>query len=118
MPKIEALFGGLLVLFIVGVVAFAALTGRFGGTGGGFGGGGPTPGGSASAPMTECGCFDRGFDLAESYDVQSAEYSTHFVLCRETLGEKGGRAFTAGWNARISPKPWEATCEAWMRRNG
>lgn len=115
MPRIEAMFGGLLVLFIIGVVAFAALTGRFGGDGG-FGGGKPVPRSTASAPMTECGCFDQAFDMAENYDVQSSEYTTHFVLCRETLGERGGRAFTAGWNARMSTKPWEATCEAWQRR--
>ncbi len=113
MPKIELIFGSLLALFIVGAVAYAGLSGRF--TGGGSGGAAARPA-AEEVEVTLCGCYDEAFDLAARYDVLSPEYSTHFVLCRETLGEPGGRYFTAGWNARQSAKPWEATCEAYERR--
>lgn len=113
MSKIEVIFASVLALFIVGAVAFAGLSGRFaiGGAGGGKSGRVV----AEETEMTLCGCFDDGFDLAADHDVLSADYSTHFVLCRQTLGEAGGRYFTAGWNARQSGKPWEATCEAYER---
>lgn len=111
MSRIEVIFGSLLALFIVGALAFAGLSGRLGG--GGSGGKPRTP--VAQSEMSLCGCYDKGFDLAADHDVLSSEYSTHFVLCRETLGEPGGRYFTAGWTARQSGKPWEATCEAYER---
>jgi len=113
MSKIELVFGSLLALFLVVVVAYAGLSGRFSGGGSGAGKAHPA---AEQADMTLCGCYNEAFDLAARYDVLSAEYSTHFVLCRETLGEPGGRYFTAGWNARQSAKPWEATCEAYERR--
>lgn len=112
MSRIEVIFGSLLALFIVGALAYAGLSGRF--TGGG-GSGGATRVAVGQSQMSLCGCYDKGFDLAEDNDVLSSEYSTHFVLCRETLGEAGGRYFTAGWKARQSGKPWEATCEAFER---
>lgn len=111
MSRIEVIFGSLLALFIVGALAYAGLSGRF--TGGGSGGKPRTL--VAQSEMSLCGCYAKGFELAEDYDVLSSEYSTHFVLCRETLGEPGGRYFTAGWKARQSAKPWEATCEAYER---
>lgn len=111
MSKIELFFGSILALFLVGAVAYAGLSGRFGGGGAGH----PAPQKQAQAEMSLCGCFDRGFDLAASHDVLSSEYGTHFTLCRRTLGEPGGRYFTAGWNARKSAKPWQASCEAYQR---
>lgn len=112
MSRIEVIFGSLLALFIVGALAYAGLSGRF--TGGGSVGGNRVVV-VAQSQMSLCGCYDEGFDLAGDHDVLSSEYSTHFVLCRETLGEPGGRYFTAGWKARQSAKPWEATCEAYER---
>lgn len=116
MSRIEVIFGSLLALFLVGAVAYAGLSGRFWGGGGG-GGGAVSAKPQKQEEMTLCGCYRKGFDLSAQYDVQSSEYSTGFVLCRQTLGEDGGRYFTAGWKARQSAKPWESTCEAY-ERNG
>ena len=114
MPKIELIFGSLLALVLVGAVAYAGLSGRFS-PGGGGGGGHVQQPVAAEQNMTLCGCYNTAFDMAARYDVQSAEYSTQFVLCRKVLGEECGRYFTAGWNARNSSKPWEASCEAFKR---
>ena len=81
---------------------------------------GPGGGSSASAGGESlCGCFDDGFRLAESnVGVMSAQYRTGFEYCRARLGEPGSCAFTAGWNAALSSRPFEATCRAAIRREG
>jgi len=49
--------------------------------------------------------------------VISPEYRTGFEQCRARGGVDGGEAWTAGWNARLSAKPYEASCRAYQRRN-
>lgn len=119
--RIEAVFGGILVLFVLAVAAYAILTG---------GKRGPISidpvdgGATVSAPSTPaaldaelCRCFSEGFNLAGSnVGVMSAQYRTGFEVCRTQLGESGGCAFTAGWNARISHRPFEANCRSFIKK--
>jgi hypothetical protein len=120
--KIEAVFGGILALFVLAVAAYAILTGS--GRNGGGGDYGREPGSETGASgggggESLCGCFDDGFKLAESHvGVMSAQYRTGFEYCRARLGEPGSCAFTAGWNAALSSRPFEATCRAAIRREG
>lgn len=118
--KIEAIFGGILALFVIAVAAYAILTGPGRDRGDDDYGRGPGGGSSASAGGESlCGCFDDGFRLAESnVGVMSAQYRTGFEYCRARLGEPGSCAFTAGWNAALSSRPFEATCRAAIRREG
>lgn len=120
MSQIDRLFfGGILVLFVVGVGAFALLKQ----TGGNHGAPArPAIGqaGSVTATIADsdgvCQCFNEGFRLAgSSVEVTSAQYRTGFEQCRAVLGVEGSEAWTAGWNARVSSRPFEATCRAWKR---
>lgn len=119
--KIEAIFGGILALFVLAVAAYAILTGPGRDRGGDDYGRDSSGGSSASGAddLSLCGCFDDGFALAESnVGVMSAQYRTGFEYCRARLQERGSCAFTAGWNAALSSRPFEATCRAALRREG
>lgn len=119
--RIEAIFGGILVLFVLVVAAYAIITG---------GKRGPitidpvSGGTTVATPVTPsardgalCSCFSEGFNLAGSnVGVMSAQYRTGFEVCRSQLGEEGGCAFTAGWNARISHRPFEANCRSFLKQ--
>jgi hypothetical protein len=120
--RIEAVFGGILALVVLGVAIYAIVTGTKRPISID-----PVPGYETPAPSgplagTErdtalCGCFTDGFELAGSnVGVMSAQYRTGFEVCRTQLGEDGGCAFTAGWNARLSAKPFEASCRAYLKR--
>lgn len=118
--KIEAIFGGALALFVLVVAVWALVSARVPG-----GGGTPTPpigGGGSGVPVVEaeaglCQCFNEGFKLAGSdVGVMSSQYRTGFEQCRAIMGVDGGAAWTAGWNARVSAKPYEATCRSWLKR--
>jgi hypothetical protein len=110
----EALFGGALALFVLLVAAWALWRPQEG----------PPPSDNVplppdppgvTAPNPLCQCFDDGFDLAGSnVGVMSAQYRQGFQHCRAQLGVDGGEAFTAGWNARLSSKPYEASCERYL----
>lgn len=129
--NIEAIFGGILALVVLGVAFFAIADTTFtprlpgGNTGAGVG----APGSSAvsttsSAPAFSaasgqdlvCECYDKAFDLAGRARVLSPEYRTGFEQCRARGGVDGGDAWTAGWNARLSSRPYEASCRAYKRR--
>ncbi len=123
--QIEALFGGVLALVVLGVAIYAIANTTFGGP----------PGGGTSQPTVVavsgdavafsassgqdliCECYDKGFELAGKAKVISPEYRTGFEQCRARGGVDGGDAWTAGWNARLSAKPYEASCRAYKRRN-
>lgn len=112
----EAIFGGALALFVILVAAYALMHNR--GTPAPAPGDTPaTPAEQAAAPPDPaCQCFEDGFKLAGSdVGVMSAQYRTGFEQCRARLGAKGGDAWTAGWNARLSSKPWLASCRAWLK---
>ncbi|MFQ5563104.1 MAG: hypothetical protein ACE5FO_06000 [Parvularculaceae bacterium] len=131
--KIEAVFGGFLALIVLAVAIFAIVKTQFGTPGGTSGGSvvaadaGPgetqVPTVPASLPKDQaiCQCFNDARKLAESVDVLSADYRTGFEQCRQVVelagGEarEGGEAWTAGWNAYRSAKPYEASCKAFLR---
>ncbi|MEL7488147.1 MAG: hypothetical protein AAGJ87_13125 [Pseudomonadota bacterium] len=122
MMRIEAIFGGILAIFVLGVAVYALATTQ-------FGGGGPrnTGFGEISSVSTirtaetesegVCSCYNEAFKLAGSdVSVTSAQYRTGFEQCRTLLGVEGGDAWTAGWNARLSAKPYESSCRAYRKR--
>lgn len=113
--RMEAIFGGALALFVAAIAVYALTRGP----------GAPPPvtptpqsgpPPAVAEPDPLCQCFDGGFDLAGSeVGVMSAQYRTGFEQCRARLGKDGGEAWTAGWNARLSSQPWQASCRAWLK---
>lgn len=120
MMKIEAVFGGILALFVLAVAAYAIISVNFrGASDDTYVGGSALPQTGASAEGSGlCQCFEEGFNLAGSnVGVMSSQYRTGFEQCRAVLGVDGGDAWTAGWNARLSSKPYEASCRSYLRRS-
>ena len=126
MRNIEAIFGGVLALVVLGVALFAVMNTNFGA---GPGGDGPmvttsTSSGSVTTPTLTavsgqdlvCECYDAAFAMAGQVDVLSPEYRTGFQQCRARGGVDAGDAWTAGWNSRLSGRPYEASCRAYKRR--
>jgi len=121
--KIEALFGGVLALVVLGIAVYAVANTSFGSSGPGNGraisstASNSTPIISASAGQDLiCECYNDAFDLAGKVKVISPQYRTGFEQCRARGGVDGGDAWTAGWNARLSAKPYEASCRAYKRQ--
>jgi len=125
MKSVEAIFGGILALIVLGAAIFMLAGGEWGGGGSTA----PADGPVVSAPVGAgpsvgpnlndilCQCYDQGFDLAgKNVDVMSSQYRTGFESCRAVGGARGGDAWTAGWNARLSSKPFQSSCGAWLRR--
>lgn len=126
MRNVEAVFLGVFALIVLGaaifMVARPSLPGprptqpTFPGPGAG---GGHHPRPDPADSSLACQCFNDAFDLAgQDVDVLSSQYRTGFEMCRATGDEFGGDAWTAGWNARLSAKPFQATCSAWLRQSG
>jgi hypothetical protein len=119
MKNIDAIFAGLAALVVLAIAIFAVARTDFGGAAAPP----PTPdplnaGGVviASADDLECQCFNQGFDLAgKDVGVMSSQYRTGFEQCRAVGGASGGDAWTAGWNSRLSAKPFAASCRTWRR---
>ena len=120
--KIEAIFAGFLALVVFGVALYAVATTQ-------FGDGGAKPAVKVAAKKSTsivsvaasgedgvCACYDKAFKMAGKANVLSGDYRTGFVECRTVLGVEGGAAWTAGWNARLSAKPYTASCKAYKRR--
>ena len=122
MMKIEAIFGGVLALLILGIAFFVIATTSFEG---------PKsqkpaivtsaaqvaiPAVAADASELICQCYDQGRELAgKGVDVMSSQYRSGFEQCRAVADVKGGDAWTAGWNARLSAKPYEASCRRYKK---
>ncbi|MEZ5894010.1 MAG: hypothetical protein R3C58_12820 [Parvularculaceae bacterium] len=128
--NIEAMFGGALALGVLGFAIYAMTNAEFGAKADGAAKGAkPAVSQVSSGPdMTPvltaeggadliCECYDEAFGLAGRVDVLSPEYRTGFQQCRARGGVDGGDAWTAGWNARLSAKPYEASCRAYKRRS-
>ena len=127
MRNIEAIFGGVLALVVLGVAFFAVMNTSFSSGDGGVVTA-PTSGsdysGTAMTPTLTaasgqdliCECYDAGFELAGQVEVLSPEYRTGFQQCRARGGVNAGDAWTAGWNARLSAAPYESSCRAYRRR--
>lgn len=123
--KIEAIFGGILALIVLGIAVYAVANTTFGAVGGPSVTVGPNNGGAVAPTPTLtalsgqgliCECYDDAFELAGKANVLSPEYRTGFEQCRARAGVDGGDAWTAGWNARLSSRPYEASCRAYKRR--
>ena len=121
MQNIDRIFvGGVIIVFIVALAIYALMNSQLG-AGPGAGGpvvGVPTPvdSGGVAAGGDVCQCYDQAFRLAGSgVDVTSAQYRTGFEQCRTIYGQDGSDAWTAGWNARLSSRPFEATCRNFLR---
>ncbi len=127
--KVEAVFAGVLALVVLSVAIFAVVKTQFGGettpTGAVVNSVKPvagarlSKGSKAGKPKSlECQCYDNAFVLAGKVEVISPEYRTGFEQCRAVGGVKAGDAWTAGWNARLSSKPFESSCKAYVRSAG
>ncbi|GJL92681.1 hypothetical protein [Hyphococcus sp.] len=126
MRNIEAIFGGVLALVVLGVALFAVMNTNFAsGNGGSASAVTPTTSsGSVTAPTLTavsgqdlvCECYDAAFQMAGQVDVLSPEYRTGFQQCRARGGVDAGDAWTAGWNSRLSGRPYEASCRSYKRR--
>lgn len=125
MRNVEAVFGGVLALIVLGAAIFMVVGGDWGRTPASTSTTAtvitPTPVAGASAATSAedvyCQCFDDAFDLAREGDILSSAYRAGFETCRAVAGVKGGDAWTAGWNARASSKPFQANCRTWLRSN-
>ncbi len=124
--RIEAIFGGILVLFVIvaAVVAILSFPNR---------GAKPKAVADAGDPIAQiqeqladdkpgrliCKCYDAGFTLAgTNVSVLSSEYRTGYEQCRALGAQQGASAWTDGWNARLSAKPYEASCRSYIRAKG
>ena len=91
MMKIEAIFGGILALFVLAVAAYAIISVNFRGS---YDDADSNvvvlPQTSASESSGLCQCFEEGFKLAGSnVGVMSSQYRTGFEQCRAVLGVAG-----------------------------
>lgn len=124
--KIEAFFGGILALFVIAIAFYALFSFPPGGRpdpgypdNGYVDGGDPLDQIVAADASVVCQCYDAGFELAGSdVGVMSSQYRTGYEQCRALGDQQGGDAWTDGWNARLSAKPYEASCRAYQRRRG
>ncbi len=128
MRSVEAIFGGVLALVVLGVALFAVMNTSFSTGSGGTAAPAAASNGSYSGAATVptltaasgqdlvCECYDAAFQLAGKADVLSPEYRTGFQQCRARGGVDAGDAWTAGWNARLSAVPYEASCRSYKRR--
>jgi len=128
--NIEAYFLGFLALVVAGVIIFAGMTTKFGGSNNASAGtskgsvtvSNSTTSGSVAANSSQkdviCSCYDAAFKLADQVkrDPTSSAYRTGFSQCRTLGGYEGGAAWTAGWEARISERNYETSCKAYKRR--
>ncbi len=128
--KTEAIFGAIAAVAVIGIALFSIANTSLGGTigsgpGNNSGNNGVTSPSTTMAPTLTaaggqdliCQCYDEAFGLAGKVKVISPEYRTGFEQCRARGGVDGGDAWTAGWNARLSAKPYEASCRSYKRRN-
>ncbi|MEM1396638.1 MAG: hypothetical protein AAGA22_03365 [Pseudomonadota bacterium] len=126
--RIEAIFGGLLVLLVLVAAIWALVQSGSGNARVADKSSSKTvtlsglPGATSSTGSPKeyiCPCYDAAFDLAGSdVNVMSAEYRTGYEQCRGVGADVAAKAWTAGWNARLSAKPFEASCKAYERSQG
>ena len=125
--QIEALFGGVLALVVIAVAVFAVANTSVNGAS-------KSADKPEAVPVTThanlkpvalksetdadlvCECYDKAFSLASNVNVLSPEYRTGFEQCRARAGVDGGDAWTAGWEARLASRPYEASCKSYKRR--
>jgi len=123
MMKIEAIFGGILGFIVLGVAIYLVATTPFGNRGNSepaiVTGGTPVVINDTTIAASDliCQCYDQGRELAGTgVGVMSSQYRSGFEQCRAIANVAGGDAWTAGWNARLSAKPYEASCRRYKKR--
>ncbi len=125
MSRIEAIFGGILVLAVVAAISFTALSnGGFGGKPGTRVIAGDIQGNLADADQSVfaldndsalCGCYERGFAVSTNgYGLQSVEYQSGFSACRQSLGRQGGEAWSTGWTKGQEGKLSQRSCKFYL----
>jgi hypothetical protein len=126
--QIEALFGGVLALVVIAVAVFAVANTGVAGAGGRAAVEPeavpietnaklkPVAIASTNDADLVCECYDKAFSLAGKINVLSSDYRTGFEQCRARAGVDGGDAWTAGWEARLASRPYEASCKSYKRR--
>lgn len=126
--QVEALFGGVLALVVIAVAVYAVANTSIAGAG--ASGNAPVeavpikthadlrPLALASTEDADlvCECYDKAFSLASATSVLSSDYRTGFEQCRARAGVDGGDAWTAGWEARLHSRPYEASCKSYKRK--
>ncbi len=126
--QIEALFGGVLALVVIAVAVYAVANTSV--TGAGRTSEAPIEAVPINThadlrPLTlasvedsdlVCECYDKAFSLASASSVLSSDYRTGFEQCRARAGVNGGDAWTAGWEARLHSRPYEASCKSYKRK--
>jgi len=121
MGKIETVFGGLLIVFVVAAASYALIGTWLAPSSGSA----PSqaaaalPDAGADSPVAVkdlCGCYRRAVTVAaqENLDVASPLYKAGFTACRERFGSEGGDYWTAGWRARSEDPRRPKSCRAWQ----
>lgn len=122
---VEALFGGVLALVVLGVAIYAVANTDFGGR--------DLDGASSPAVTTMgkdvpiiraragrslvCECYHDAFSLAGDVNSVSPQFRTGFEQCRARAGQDGSDAWMAGWHARENARPYEASCKSYKRKS-
>ena len=122
--QIEALFGGVLALVVIAVAVYAVANTSVAGTDPAVEAVpiethadiGPLALASTDDADLVCECYDKAFSLASATSVLSTDYRTGFEQCRARAGIDGGDAWTAGWEARLHSRPYEASCKSYKRK--
>ncbi|MGV6801987.1 MAG: hypothetical protein ACWA5L_08725 [bacterium] len=123
MTKIEAIFGGILMLAIVMAFAFTAFQkGLFK-----RGAGSVTAVTIAAEKDREprvftgdlktdlCTCYETAFNNgANGFSLQSVEYKSGYASCRASAGVMGGDAWTQGWQLGSERKVAQRSCRLYL----
>ncbi len=129
MSKIEAIFGGILLLAVVAAISFTLLDK------GGLPSFGKKPGtaivnGRAATGLTPasqqanvtldpdnaiCGCYERAFEQAHAGNrLDSVAYKSGYSACRKAAGPAGGEAWTYGWSKGEEGKLTQRSCRFYL----
>jgi hypothetical protein len=138
MTRVEAIFGGVLLLAVIAAASFALFS-----KGGlpGFGAGNSSivagkkspytpvalnPGAEAGVELAVftgdrkqdvCTCYENGFAYGnQKLSVQSVEYKSGYSSCRTAAGPDGGHAWTEGWDKGQAGKLAQRSCKIYLKR--
>ena len=130
MTRIEAIFGGVLLLFVIGAMSFVFFE-RTGGVSLGKDTGKEKTRVVAAAAEEEfepavftgdytedmCSCFEQGFSWGgKNLSIQSVQYKSGYASCRTALGVDGGNAWTSGWALGEEGKITQRNCRLYLKR--
>lgn len=131
MTKIEAIFGGVLLLFVVGAISLVAFD-RMGMPTMGQGAGARNVTRASTIVLNEdnepsvfsgnfnqdvCTCYENGFSTGgQQLPIQSVQYKSGYSSCRSALGVAGGEAWTQGWALGQKGKLTQRSCKIYLKR--